>query len=195
MKGDCQFLFIRILGGILGLLLIALFSLGCSDEKSKKPVSAPIPVTVSIAIQKTVPVELRAIGNVQAYSTVTVKSKVGGELVGVHFKEGQDVKKGAPLFTIDPRPYEAALKQAEANLERDLAQAKHAREDARRYESLIQKGVVPQHQYDKFLTDAEETSETRYFPSNINLIQIYVALPQPTAPGGRSGGTGGCSVV
>jgi multidrug efflux system membrane fusion protein len=84
-----------LLIGILGLLFLMLFSSACSDEKSKKPVSAPIPVTVSIAIRKTVPVELRAIGNVQAYSTVTVKSKVGGELVGVHFKEGQDVKKGS----------------------------------------------------------------------------------------------------
>ena len=149
-----------LLIGILGLLFLALFSSACSNEKSKKPVSAPIPVTVSIAIQKTVPVELRAIGNVQAYSTVTVKSKVGGELVGVHFREGQDVKKGAPLFTIDPRPYEAALKQAEANLGRDLAQAKHAREDARRYESLIQKGVVPQQQYDKFRTDADALEAT-----------------------------------
>jgi len=149
-----------LLIGISGLLFLALFSSACSNEKSKKPVSAPIPVTVSIAIQKTVPVELRAIGNVQAYSTVTVKSKVGGELVGVHFKEGQDVKKGAPLFTIDPRPYEAALKQAEANLGRDLAQAKHAREDARRYESLIQKGVVPQQQYDKFRTDADALEAT-----------------------------------
>ena len=64
-----------LLIGILGLLFLAFFSSACSNEKSKKPVSAPIPVTVSIAIQKTVPVELRAIGNVQAYSTVTVKSK------------------------------------------------------------------------------------------------------------------------
>jgi multidrug efflux system membrane fusion protein len=70
-----------------------LFSSGCSDEKSKKPAAASIPVTVSIAIQKTVPVQLRAIGNVQAYSTVTIKSKIGGELVRVHFTEGQDVKK------------------------------------------------------------------------------------------------------
>lgn len=91
-KGHFQSLLI----GILGLLLLAMFSSSCSNEKSKKPVSAPIPVTVSTAIQKTVPVQLRAIGNVQAYSTVTIKSKVGGELVCVHFTEGQDVKKGAP---------------------------------------------------------------------------------------------------
>lgn len=178
-----------LLIGILGLLFLAFFSSACSNEKSKKPVSAPIPVTVSIAIQKTVPVELRAIGNVQAYSTVTVKSKVGGELVGVHFKEGQDVKKGAPLFTIDPRPYEAALKQAEANLGRDLAQAKHAREDARRYESLIQKGVVPQQQYDKFRTDADALEATvladRAAVENARIQLGYCSIHSPID--GRTG--------
>jgi multidrug efflux system membrane fusion protein len=65
------------------------------------------------------------------------------------------VRKGDLLFTIDPRPYEAALKQAEANLQKDLAQTKHAQEDARRYEFLIQKGVVARQQYDKFRTEAE----------------------------------------
>ena len=178
-----------LLIGILGLLFLTFFSSACSNEKSKKPVSAPIPVTVSIAIQKTVPVELRAIGNVQAYSTVTVKSKVGGELVGVHFTEGQDVKKGDPLFTIDPRPYEAALKQAEANLERDLAQAKHAREDARRYESLIQKGVVPQQQYDKFRTDADALEATvladRAAVENAKIQLGYCSIHSPID--GRTG--------
>jgi multidrug efflux system membrane fusion protein len=178
-----------LLIGILGLLFLALFSSACSDEKSKKPVSAPIPVTVSIAIQKTVPVELRAIGNVQAYSTVTVKSKVGGELVGVHFKEGQDVKKGAPLFTIDPRPYEAALKQAEANLQKDIAQAKHAREDARRYESLIQKGVVPQQQYDRFSADADALEATvladRAAVENAKIQLGYCSIHSPID--GRTG--------
>ncbi len=156
MKGNSHSFFT----GILGLLLLTLLSSGCSDEKSKKPVSAPIPVTVSTAIQKTVPVQLRAIGNVQAYSTVTVKSKVGGELVRVHFTEGQDVKNGDLLFTIDPRPYESALKLAEANLQRDLAQAKHAQEDARRYESLIEKGVVARQQSDKFRTEADALEAT-----------------------------------
>ena len=149
-----------LLIAFFAMLLLAFFSWACSNEKSKKSASAPIPVTIDTVIQKTVPVQLRAIGNVQAYSTVTVKSKVGGELVQVHFTEGQDVKKGSLLFTIDPRPYEAALKQAEANLRRDIAQEKHAQEDARRYESLIQKGVVPQQQYDKFRTDADALEAT-----------------------------------
>jgi multidrug efflux system membrane fusion protein len=146
--------------GILGFLLLAVLLSACSKEKSGKPNSAPLPVTVSTAIQKTVPVQLRAIGNVQAYSTVTIKSKVGGELVHVHFTEGQDVKKGDLLFTIDPRPYEAALKQAEANLGRDLALAKNAQEDARRYEFLIQKGVVAQQQFEKFRTDSDALEAT-----------------------------------
>jgi multidrug efflux system membrane fusion protein len=149
-----------LLIGILGLLLLAFFSSACSNDKSKKPVSAPIPVTVETAMQKTVPVQLRAIGNVQAYSTVTVKTKVGGELVRVHFTEGQDVRKGSLLFTIDPRPYEAALKQAEANLQRDLAKAKSASEDALRYESLIQKQVVSPQQYEKVRADADSLEAT-----------------------------------
>lgn len=185
MKWRVQYLSICI----LGLLFSAIFSTGCSNEKPKKPTSAPIPVTVSTATQKTVPVQLRAIGNVQAYSTVTIKSKVGGELVRVHFTEGQDVKKGDLLFTIDPRPYEAALKQAEANLQRDIAQAKHAREDARRYESLIQKGVVPQQQYDKFRSDADALEATvladRAAVENAKIQLGYCSLHSPID--GRTG--------
>jgi len=155
-------------------MFLAVFFTACSDEKSKKPVSVPSPVTVSMVAQKTVPVQLRAIGNVQAYSTVTVKSKVGGELVGVHFKEGQDVKTGDLLFTIDPRPFDSALKGAEArlesdvaqlqqtkaNLERDLARAKNAQEDTRRYEFLIQKGVVARQLYEKVRMDADVLEAT-----------------------------------
>ena len=185
MKGRFPYLVI----GVFGLLLLGIFSLACSNEKPKKPTSAPIPVTVSMATQKTVPVQLRAIGNVQAYSTVTIKSKVGGELVRVHFTEGQDVKKGDLLFMIDPRPYEAALKQAEANLQRDIAQAKHAREDARRYESLIQKGVVPQQQYDKFRSDADALEATvladRAAVENAKIQLGYCSLHSPID--GRTG--------
>jgi len=161
---------------LVGLLLIflALFSPACSGEKSAKPVSAPLPVVVETALQKTVPVQLRAIGNVQAYATVTIKSKVGGEVVKVHFAEGQDVKKGELLFTIDPRPFEAALKETEARLERDLAQVqlvkanlerdlvrlKNAEDDAERYRLLIERGVVARQQYEKIRTEADALEAT-----------------------------------
>lgn len=141
----------------------------CSSEPSKKPLPPPIPVVVARVIQKALPVQVRAIGNVQAYSSVTVKSRVPGQIMRVYFKEGDDVKKGTLLFTIDPRPYEAALKQAEANLqrdralvkqaeanlERDIAQEKNARVEAERYKMLFEKGVVSRQQYDKFRTDWE----------------------------------------
>ncbi len=189
MKEHSQALFIRFLVGILGLLLLAVFSSGCSNEKSKQPVSAPIPVIVSTVTQKTVPVQLHAIGNVQAYSTVTVKSKVGGELVGVHFTEGQDVKKGDLLFTIDPRPFEAALKQAEANLQRDLAKAKSALDDARRYESLIQRQVVSPQQYEKVRSDADALEATvladRAAVENARIQLGYCSIHSPID--GRTG--------
>lgn len=128
-----------------------------------------LPVEVAPVVQKTVPVQLRIIGNVQAYSTVTLKSRVPGQIMRVYFTEGQDVTKGELLFMIDPRPFEAALKQAEANLERDLAhvkqaesnlvrdmaQEKNAKADADRYQMLFEKGVVARQQYDKFRTDWE----------------------------------------
>jgi multidrug efflux system membrane fusion protein len=110
-------------------------------------------------------------------------------LVSVHFTEGQDVKKGDLLFTIDPRPYEAALKQAEANLQRDLAQAKHAQEDARRYEFLIQKGVVARQQYDKFRTDADALEATvladRAAAENAKIQLGYCSIHSPID--GRTG--------
>jgi multidrug efflux system membrane fusion protein len=170
MKSHFKLLFI----GILGLLLLAVFSSACSNEESKKPVSSSIPVIVSTVIEKAVPVQIRAIGNVQAYSIVSVKTMVGGEIFRVHFKEGKDVRKGDLLFTIDPRPFEAALKQAEANLARDMAQlkqaeanlakdtaqAKNAEMDAKRYEFLIEKNVVAKQQYDQFRTNSEALNAT-----------------------------------
>jgi multidrug efflux system membrane fusion protein len=106
------------------ILIGLIFLSGCSNGRSEKPAVVSVPVAVSTAIEKDVPTQLRAIGNVQALSTVYVKSRIGGELIRVNFMEGQDVKKGDLLFTIDPRPLEAALKQAEANLARDLAHVK-----------------------------------------------------------------------
>lgn len=114
----------------------------------------PVPVTVSSAVQKAVPIQERAIGNVEAYSTIAVKAQVSGELLKVHFREGQEVSKGELLFTIDPRSFELSLKQAEANLAKNTAQFETARHEARRYEDLVSKGYVSQSQYDQMNANA-----------------------------------------
>ena len=153
-------------GLLWGLLTILPFLTACSPDASGKPaVQDPgrrpaVPVMVGTIGQKTMPVQLRAIGNVQSYSTVAVKTQVGGELQHVYFKEGQEVHKGDLLFTIDPRPFEAQLKQAEANLARDLAQLENAHLEARRYADLVKKAYVAQEQYDQTRTTAAALEAT-----------------------------------
>jgi membrane fusion protein, multidrug efflux system len=170
------------------LIILLLFLSACSrkTEPAKKP---PVPVTAAAVIQKSVPVQISAIGNVEAYSTVSVKSQIGGELIRVHFKEGQDVKKGDLLFTIDPRPYEAALKQAEANLAKDAAQLENAREDVRRYAELVKKGYVAQQQYDQVRTNAAAFEATvnadKAFVENARLQLKYCFIYAPVT--GRTG--------
>jgi multidrug efflux system membrane fusion protein len=140
-------------------LLLTSFFPACSKTTGSPKMQA-IPVIADTVVQKTVPVQVRAIGNVEAYSTVAVKSQIGGQLVRVHFREGQDVQKGDLLFTIDPRPYEAALKQAEANLAKDTAQLKNARADLLRYEELIKHDYVTKQEYDQIQANAAAMEAT-----------------------------------
>jgi multidrug efflux system membrane fusion protein len=146
------------LGFYIGIALL-MATAACGGKKEQGPARA-IPVLADTVIQKAVPVEINVIGNCQAYSTVAVKSMVAGEISQVHFTEGKDVAKGDLLFTIDPRPFEAALKQAQANLERDRVQAENAKINAQRYEALIAKQAVSRQQYDQFRTNAEALDAT-----------------------------------
>lgn len=169
----------------LGLLLCILP--GCSENASGKAsdaaVKPAVPVTVSKAVQKTMPVQLRAIGRVQAYATVTVKAQVSGELMGVHFKEGQDVKKGDMLFTIDPQPFTAQLRQAEANLARDKAQLENARKQVERYGAVVTKGYVSREQYDALtanesaLAATVRADEAAVENAKISLKYCYIRAP------------------
>jgi multidrug efflux system membrane fusion protein len=141
------------------ILILALALAGCSTNKAApaaRPAVPAAPVSVAQAVSKTVPLEIQAVGNVEAFSTVTVKAQIGGELTQVNFQEGTDVKKGDRLFVIDPRPYESQVAQAEANLVkdraqlqaaqanlgRDTAQETYARAQSRRYTELAQQGVL-----------------------------------------------------
>src|SRR4030043_776647 len=140
-------------------IVVSGFLFACSKQSAPPP-KPPVPVTAGIVIQKAVPLQLSAIGNVEAYSTVSMKSQVGGGILRVHFREGQDVSKGDLLFTIDPRPYEAALKQAEANLAKDTAQLENARVEVNRYAELVKKGYVAQEKYDQIRTNADAFEAT-----------------------------------
>ena len=132
-----------------------------------------VPVTVAVALQKNVPVEIQVIGNVEAYSTISVKAQVGGELTNVYFHEGDFVKKGAPLFTIDPRPFqaslnqalatvardEAALGQAKANLQKDSANLRYQESQANRYAELFKGGIISKDQSEQLQATADATTQ------------------------------------
>ncbi|HEX9431818.1 MAG TPA: efflux RND transporter periplasmic adaptor subunit [Burkholderiales bacterium] len=120
----------------------------------------PVPVTVATVVQETVPVLLRAIGNVEAFRTVALKARVDGQIVVVNFNEGDPVKKREVLFRIDPRPYEAALRQAEANALRDRAARDQARSQERRYQELLQKNFISKEAYAQIRTNAETAEAT-----------------------------------
>lgn len=127
--------------------LAALFGDGCTNTAQTAP-NLAVPVSVAKALQKTVPIELTAIGSGEAYSTISIKAQVNAVLEQVHFKQGDFVKKGDLLFTLDARPFEAALAQAQATLERDKAQAELDEVQAQRYEKLYAAGVTPKEQFD-----------------------------------------------
>ena len=126
----------------------------CSGSKAPAPTTPAVPVLAATVEQKDMPVQLQAIGSVEAYSTVSVKTQVTGELTGVHFKEGQDVRKGDLLFTLDERPFEADLEKQQANLERDIAQATLAHLDADRTAGLYKEGVASKQQNDQAQANA-----------------------------------------
>ena len=113
------------------------------------------PVSVAPSAAKDVPLDITAVGRVESIQTVAVKAQVGGEVTGVYFKEGQSVRKGDRLLTIDPRPFEIALRQAEAQLEKDRALLRNAQADVARYGDLVQKDYVTKQQYDTAIANRD----------------------------------------
>jgi multidrug efflux system membrane fusion protein len=108
-----------------------------------------VPVTIAIAEARDVPVLIRGLGNVQAYKTVAIRSRVEGQIVKISFEEGQNVKAGDPLFQIDPRPFQAMLDQANANLKKDVAQLEGAQLDLERYGKLLPTGFQSKQSWDQ----------------------------------------------
>jgi multidrug efflux system membrane fusion protein len=115
---------------------------------------AAVPVTTARAIEKPVPVEVTTIGTGEAVSTVDVRAQVAGPLMSVQFTEGQDVQQGQLLFTIDPRPFEVAVQQAEAAVAKDEAQAKGTENTRARNEDLFKRELLSRSDYDASVTAA-----------------------------------------
>ncbi len=175
---------------LVAAVFTLIFATAACKKKEQKPAGMPpVPVSVGAAVEKSVPLQISAIGNVEASSTVAVKAQVGGTLIRVHFTEGQDVKKGDLLFTIDPRPYEAALKQADAIFARDRAQFENARAEERRYAELVKKGYVSQTQYEQVRTNAAAleavVQSSKAQVENAHLQLAYCTIRSPFS--GRTG--------
>ena len=154
---------------VLPVLMLGLVLAGCDkgpEGAAAKAAPPAVAVTVAEAARRDVPVQIRAIGNVQALATVAVLSMINGEVMKVHFREGQEVTEDALLFTIDPRQlqaqllqaqatlaqHQASVRQAEANLARDTAQLENARVEEERYRKLVEGGFVAREQYDQIRT-------------------------------------------
>jgi len=170
------------------IFLIAITAAACSGAKQKPP-DEKVPVAIAAAVQKDVPVEIRVIGNVVPVSTVQVRALVGGQLDRVWFKEGDEVQRGQRLFTIDPRPYEAALAQAKANLARDEANLKNAEAEQKRYADLVKKDYVTHEDFDRINAGAESaravTAADRAAVQNAELQLAYCDIRSPLD--GRTG--------
>src|SRR5688572_13132016 len=163
--------------GLSGAILLFLFQASCSSSAPANPgamVMPPVPVSVAEAKEEAVPIQVRTVGNVEAYSSVGVKAQVGGQLLRVKFSEGATVTEGDLLFEIDSRPFQEALRQAEAvvrkdeaelrvaeaNLSRDQARLKNAEAESRRFEQLSKEGISTRMQEDEVRTAAEVAAQS-----------------------------------
>jgi len=163
----------------------AYFSTDIRAKEGRKAAKGPPPVPVSVAraAQETIPIRLSAIGNVEAFLTVAIKARVDGQIVEVNFREGEPVKKGAVLFRLDPRSYQAALRQAEANALRDRAARDQARSQERRYQELLGKNFISKEAYAQIRTNAEtaeataKASQAGLENARLNLEYCTIASP------------------
>ena len=155
------------------LALVACNTSRAVRQRSRQRRLPPSPVTAAKADQRDIPVQLREIGSVDPVAVIAVKAQIGGELTKVFFKEGDDIHKGQQLFEIDPRPYQQAIdqaqaaiekdnalvSQAQANLARDRVQTANAKEQADRYEALAKDGLISKDQNSTYQTTFNSQNE------------------------------------
>ncbi len=173
---------------VASLLLTA--AVGCARAQRAPSAPPSVPVTAAAVEKMDVPLEVTAVGHVDAYSNVAVRTRVGGEVTKVAFREGQDVTAGELLFELDRRPYQAALAEAEANLERDRARAREADENLKRYAELVKKDYVTKEQFSQATANADalratvKGDEAAAETARLNLSYCTIASPIS----GRTGG-------
>jgi len=159
--------------------------------KKPPPPQAVIPVTPGAITVKDVPVYVRGLGTVQAFNTVQIKSRVDGQITQVMFNEGQEVKEGDPLFQIDPRPFQAVLEQAQANLQKDQSQLQGAELDLARFAKLVEPGFQTRQSYDDQkatvgqLQGATKADQALIDSSQLNLDYANVRSPITGRTGAR----------
>jgi multidrug efflux system membrane fusion protein len=181
----------RICGWMISCFLAMNVAAGCSRDAASESEAAvrrrqmTLPVSVQDVVEKTLPIQVQAVGTVQAYATVSVKAQVDGELVAVHFKDGQCVEAGAALFTIDPRPVQAQLKQMQATLAKDSAQLENALKELERIKSVVGKGYVSEEQHDQAIANATALKATVQADEagieNVKLQLSYCFINSPIA--------------
>jgi membrane fusion protein, multidrug efflux system len=149
----------------------------------------PIPVEAAAAEVRNMPIEMHAIGAVEPIASVQLKSKIQGEILRVHFADGAEVQQGDPLFDIDARPFEVALKRAQANLAMARSTAENASEQAERYTTLINRGVASKEQFSQYLSTAEsQKSVLDARQADVDEAQLSLGWSQVRAPiSGRAG--------
>ncbi len=178
----------RTHSALLLLGLAAILAAGCTKTAQTAP-SFAVPVTVAKADKRSVPIELTAIGSADAYSNVSIKAQVNAVLEQVHIKEGQFVEKDDLLFTLDARPFEAALEQAQANQARDQAQAELDDVQAKRYRELYKAGVTPREQLDQMQANADaQQAAVRADQAAVESARLQLSYCKIYAPiSGRTG--------
>src|SRR5262245_11860558 len=185
---------------LIPLVFLLLVSAGCAGEDGAAQAASgngrgrgagggAIPVAVGTVIKKAMPIEISVIGAAEAFSSVAIRAQTTGQLLSVNFTEGDDVKAGQVLFTLDRRPLEAALQQAQANLDRDVAQAANAAQQAKRFEELAQKGIAPREQVDTSRTAAAALNATvEADKAAVENAKVQLQYATMTAPiSGRTG--------
>jgi multidrug efflux system membrane fusion protein len=155
----------KVFSGIVLLAVVAaavflFFQVNRGSRADTQKSTPAVPVTTAPVVTKTVAVRIYAIGNVEPYTTVALKARVDSQIVSVHFKEGDEVRQGSVLFEIDPRPFAASLRQAQANLLKDQALLDRATEQEKRYKDLLGKNFISPDAYEQVRTNQATAAAT-----------------------------------